>query len=936
MERFLSRFFNIPVYHPKKTIVFLIAVTVLLGLGLPGLEFENSLSGMMPRHDIEYITNENVKAVYGNNGKFIIIDVSSGSMMSRDTFIRTDNLITDIEEYRNYNDELERSRIKRVSAIDAGQGINSAELPVMFKKDDPVFSRTLSRKIKKLSYENTIIYKKELNKIISDLENTRAVKEKKYVDEILSPFTMKGLSGKDDTLTTYDLMSMDAEGRRILPETEKEFAEFEAVLRHNPAYLKGIYSEDPAAGKISDFGIFLRLIDIPDHDAVAREIFEIAGSYNSSDLRVLTQGEPVLYKQIYDYMQSDLMFFVPLVLLVISVIFFLNFGTLQGVLVPLATLIVADIWLLGLMGHLGFRLSVLGISLPPLMISVGSSYSIHIINRFLIDKESIALDRKAGLHGSMKTIGMTLFLASITTVIGFATNMATQVSSIFEWGVFAAIGTFFAVFIAALFVPAVFSFVEIRTPANIINTILKGRSKNNFPDKACMADRIVVFLAGTAVKHHRAVLAAAMIVAVISAAGVFRIRTETSLPSYFKGDDYINTSSVEIGEKFGGTMGLNILINTKNADGVKSSEFLNRVEMAREWLVSEENSDLHIGRTDAFGDFIKTMNMAMNNDDEKFYSIPARDSDIMDFFEIYSGDDENSDGRIDDFEPYIDPAFSTVNLFARLQDREGKLLGTSEISYIIERVRNHMVKEFEPLGCEITISGEPLIIQSLAKYIVYGQLWSLFLSLAAVCLVVIVLFRNIKAGFIALVPIGLALLFNFGVMGWMGIKLDIATAIIASITVGIGVDNTIHFLNNYRMVSRDKTLSFNEALITTLSVAGKAIIYAALALICGFSVLVVSSFKPIMLFGILMGITFIATTAGALLVLPAFIKAVNFSMDESTADADSRRRKTGGAGGMWDKLIRGIRRIGEIYNPVKIRYDRIMTEKVIPLLKSGE
>ncbi|PKL15052.1 MAG: hypothetical protein CVV49_22065, partial [Spirochaetae bacterium HGW-Spirochaetae-5] len=239
-------------------------------------------------------------------------------------------------------------------------------------------------------------------------------------------------------------------------------------------------------------------------------------------------------------------------------------------------------------------------------------------------------------------------------------------------------------------------------------------------------------------------------------------------------------------------------------------------------------------------------------------------------------------------------------------------------------------------GCEITISGEPLIIQSLAKYIVYGQLWSLFLSLAAVSLVVIVLFRNIKAGFVALVPIGLALLFNFGVMGWMGIKLDIATAIIASITVGIGVDNTIHFLNNYRVVSRDKTLSFNETLTVTLSIAGKAIIYAALALICGFSVLVVSSFKPIMLFGILMGVTFIATTAGALLVLPAFIKAVNFSMDEDTAPADFEFLKTGAAVRLAEKLISSSRRIGGIYSPVKMRYERIMAEKVIPLLKRGE
>jgi hypothetical protein len=888
MEKFLNKFFKIPVYHPGKTLAFLAAVTVLLGLGLPKLEFENSLSGMLPQHDAEYITNEKVKAVYGNNGMFIIIDVASPELWSSKAFAQTDNLITDIEEYQNYNDVLEHSRIEKISAIDVSSGLTGDEIISRFS-DDPPFQRSISRKLNKIAPAGKKITRSGMTELIAALEQSRSIKEKKFVDTTLSAFTMKDLSGKNDTLTPFDLIEKDTSGRRILPKTDKEFAEFEAELKHNPAFLKGLYSAD-ASGKITDFGIFLRLIDIPNHDLIAREIFEIAGSCSSGDFKVLTHGEPILYKQIYDYMQRDLMFFVPLVLLVIAVIFFLNFRTIQGVLVPMATLIMADIWLLGLMGHLGFRLSVLGISLPPLMISVGSSYSIHILNRLIIDRDEISKKGSEGLNDSMNTIGLTLVLASLTTVIGFATNMATQVSSIFEWGVFSAIGTFFAVFIAALFVPAVFTYIKIKSPAPVLESIAKLSGKKqgeNVKEKKAIADYVVVFLARIAVKHYRSVLAVSVIICAIAVGGIFKIRTETSLPSYFKADDYINTSSVEIGKKFGGTMGLNILIDTKNADGVKSSRFLEKVELARAWLVSEENSDLHIGRTDAFGDFVKTMNMAMHNDDGKFYSIPGNDTDIIDYFEIYSGDDINSDGRADELEPYVDPAFSTVNLFARLEERERNMLGTTEISYIIEKVQKHMAAEFEPLGCRVTISGNPLIIRSLAKYIVYGQLWSLFLSVVAVCLVVMVLFRNRRAGLVSIVPIGAALLFNFGVMGWSGVRLDIATAIIASITVGIGVDNTLHFLNNYRMVSRDKNLTFDETLMQTLSIAGKAIIYAALALICGFSVLVVSNFKPIMLFGVLMGLTFVATTAGALLILPAFIKAVGFSMDNDAVNVPS-------------------------------------------------
>jgi predicted RND superfamily exporter protein len=533
----------------------------------------------------------------------------------------------------------------------------------------------------------------------------------------------------------------------------------------------------------------------------------------------------------------------------------------------------ADTWVLGLMGHLGFKISVIGISLPPLIISVGSSYSIHIMNRFLIDSEKIRSDKKEGIFNSMQMVGMTLLLASVTTITGFSTNMATQVSSIFEWGVFAALGTAFAVFIASLFIPAVFTFIDIKKPRR--ESAGTGTSQGRG-----VVSSILDLCSKLSVKHPGKVIAGAAVIIAVSAAGIFQLESETSLQSYFSRSDYINSSNCEIGKKFGGTMGLNILIDSGVTDGVKDPGFLNKTEELREWLTSPENTDLHIGRTDAFGDFIRTINMAMHNDDPAFYSIPDSKTDLIDYLEIYSGNDENSDGRIDEFEPYIDPEFRTVNIFARLSESESSMLGTADISRIVEKIRTHFNSELNNSGYRVTISGEPLIIISLAKYVVRGQMWSLFLSFIAVTLIVAVLFRNAAAGLISSVPIITAVIVNFGVMGWIGIKLDIATAIIASITIGIGVDNTIHFLNTYRHAAQ-KYSSIDDAVHHTLTTGGKAIIFTALALIAGFSVLVISQFKPIFLFGIMMGFTFITTTAGAIIILPALIKLMEFDPEKS-------------------------------------------------------
>ncbi|MEZ4565787.1 MAG: efflux RND transporter permease subunit [Desulfobacterales bacterium] len=331
------------------------------------------------------------------------------------------------------------------------------------------------------------------------------------------------------------------------------------------------------------------------------------------------------------------------------------------------------------------------------------------------------------------------------------------------------------------------------------------------------------------------------------------------------------------GDKFGGGWAFSLIIDSNEPDGVKSPDFQNTVESVRTWLTAPENAELNIRRTDAFADFIKRMHMAMNNDDPAYFKIPENRADIMDYLEIYSGEDDNSDGRFDEFEPFVDLNFQKNNILVRLGHYNDERMGTSKIKQIIASIETHLDATL-PAEYSYAITGYPTIQVQLAHYVVTGQLTGLVLSLGIVALVIILLFKKISAGPLALIDMGVTILINFGIMGWFGISLDMVTSVIASITIGIGVDDTIHFLNTYRH-NKNEDISTSKAIEQTLFVAGKAIVFTSLALTGGFLVLVTSSFEPIILFGILIALTMVNTTIGSILLVPAAIRMTGIKLD---------------------------------------------------------
>ncbi|MBN1495405.1 MAG: MMPL family transporter [Spirochaetes bacterium] len=873
----MDRYIRFVLRHPVPVLAALLAVTIGLGFGIPRLQFDNSLDVMMPKEDREYRFYKKIIETYGNIGKFIVANTTADSVWTPRFFVALDNMITDLEEYKSFDEGRERARLRALGALLDGKELTRAGVLDRFK-DDPPFQRALSRAITRLYGDADRLGPRRMRGLYRDSARSYRLKKSELIDVIMSPLTAQDISGRDDALAAVDLVEKDDEGKRILPKSDGDFAAFEKKLRHNPSFRAALYAEDPATGRITDFGLHLRLKDTRDLGEISDEIWRILESHHG-ELSVTPHGIPIVNKFMNDYMMKDLKTFLPLVLIVVAFVFFLNFGTLRGVVLPFATLVIADIWIMGLMGYLNIKLNMISTSLPTLMVAVGSSYSIHILNQYYIDLDDILKrGRKEGLRRSMGHISVTVLLAGLTTFFGFLSLATNQITGIREWGISSAIGVLFAVIIATSMIPALLEIL----PRNAHTgrgffTRAAANGRRETP-----ADAVSRFLSGLAVNHSRAVVAITVAIALAALVGLSMIRVETSVLTYFKKDDYIRRTIPEI-QKYGGAMGVNMLVDSGSPDGIKDPAFLRELDRISEWLLSPENADLYISRADSISSIVKTMHRAMNNDDPALYRVPDSAATIREYFEIFSGDDSDFDGRIDEFEPLLDEDYRTAMIFAKIKSPEDNFLYTTDLQEILDNIDTYLKKTL-PAPYSARITGEPRIIIALSSYVVQGQLMSLLLSLIVVLVIVILLFKNWKAGLISLIPIGFAVTISFGIMGWFGIRLDTATAIIAGITIGIGIDDTIHFLNTYRHF-RERRLGVDETIRNTLAISGKAIIYTSLALIAGFSILVLSNFKPIVLFGLLVSITMIATTMGALLILPAVIKATGVSLEKSASES---------------------------------------------------
>ncbi len=640
---------------------------------------------------------------------------------------------------------------------------------------------------------------------------------------------LKSMNGVEFVISLTDIIDIkkSEEGIEIgklideynIPSTEEELKRLRDYTLSKKRYRDRIVSND---GKTTL--IIVAISKEVDRRKVTKEVKEII-SRSGVKGNVYFGGLPFQLVEIGDFIIKDLKLLTPLVGLIIVITLYLNFLTLRGVLLPLISVLISTIWTLGLMSIFKVPLTIISDAIPVLLLAIGSAYSIHMVSKF---DESI----KKGLNfgNSFREVSISIILAGLTTVVGFLSFIGgSYLTAIREFGLFSSLGVSISLFLSITLVPVLLSLIKVR--------------RYSFTEKFKILDKLE-WVSFWILKKEKITIALFFVIIAVSVIGTSQIHRKSNIVSYFDEKSHIQKSEKILESKFGGSVPIHILVK----GDIQSPEILKKMKDMQNFL----DSISYVSNSHSIVDYIEEMNDLMGEGKR----IPDKREKVQNLLFLIQGEDVV--GQLlnhDKTEALIQATIPNLDV--------------EKMNKLIEIIDNYISKVNDS-EINFSFTGMPLIYSHLDSSLLKSQITSLAIALILVFLCIVSLLRSINGGLIGLIPIIFTLLIVFGVMGFARIPLDIATVLVGSVSIGIGIDYSIHFLNRYRYEIQ-KNPSKISALHSTLTTTGKAITTNIITVALGFLVLIFSNLIPLRRFGLLVAITMLSSGVGALSLLPAII-----------------------------------------------------------------
>ncbi|WP_237134782.1 efflux RND transporter permease subunit [Pseudohongiella sp. O18] len=562
-------------------------------------------------------------------------------------------------------------------------------------------------------------------------------------------------------------------------------------------------------------------------------------------------GEGAVAAYLSTYVDSDASRLNPLAAVVITIVLLLAFRTLRGTLLPNLIVLLTAGGTVGAMAASGVSFYVITNGLIVCMIGIAVADSVHIFSQYYeeISKDPLA-DGKTVTQRAMSAMWKPVTLTTLTTMAGFfALALTTTMPPIYYFGIFGAWAVGLAWLFSMTTLPAILSMLKPKQSRSFrAATEERGLSLN-------VTGRLMHRFGTAVVNWPLGVVVTGTLIAVIATVGaMFVVANEERIDS-FRTEEPIHIADRTINRLMDGTYYLDVMIETEQAEGVLEPAVLRQIDQTQRYLETLPN----VGGTTSIVDYIKRMHQAINEDDPDYYSIPDNKNLIAQLFLLYSASGDPSD-----FEEEIDGerrlALIRANVAVnRYQDN----------SVLVQRVTEHLNESYPVAGASATLTGDLNVDYHWIDGIVKSNLLSIVLCLSAVFLMASILFRSLVAGLFATVPVSMAVLFVYAVMGVSGIWLGVSTSMFASIAIGLGVDFSIHTLHSMQEKISAVTGSWNERLVTLYASTGRAQLFNFLAIALGFSVLMTSTVPPLVRFGALVGVAVASAFLAAMTLLPA-------------------------------------------------------------------
>jgi predicted RND superfamily exporter protein len=588
---------------------------------------------------------------------------------------------------------------------------------------------------------------------------------------------------------------------------------------------------------------------------VINDITTTAGWFGSKHaIELHYSGLPLIRTQLADRMKKEMKWFLIGSVLLSAIILLMFFRSISTMLLSLTVVLVGVVWSMGTLHLLQYKITLLTVLVPPLIVVIGIPNCIYFLNKYHISYLETK-DKHSSLLMMISKMGIVTLFCNIAAAIGFAVFALTKSPILKEFGAVAGINILALFFISFILIPVILSYLPVP----------KTRHTRYLENKWLQAllDKLEVW----ALNHRNFVYSVTAVIVVISVAGIFRLRSEGFIVDDLPKTDKIYTDLKFFEKNFKGVMPLEIVIDTKQKNGLRKNPL--QIFSAIDSLSAYITALPETGKPLSIVEGLKFARQAYYDGDSSNYGLPnSFDISFLSSYLNTKPDTASAKGNSMNtlLSSFMDSNKQKARISVNMAD-----IGSKRLPLLLKQVQDQANHYFDSTKYSVELTGASVTFLEGSSFIIKGLKDSVMWAFGLIALCMLYLFRSVRILFCSLIPNVIPLVITAGVMGWVGVALKPSTVLVFSIALGIAIDITIRFLVNFKQIQLGSKKSQQELVIETIHTTGISIIYTSLVLIAGFIIFCFSGFGSTQALGWLTSLTLVVATFTNLILLPALL-----------------------------------------------------------------
>jgi len=680
------------------------------------------------------------------------------------------------------------------------------------------------------------VYSSESFALLWDL--TKALENVNQVEKVSCITTISKIDSEDGFMEISDLQ----------PARDLSLSQIDKIKEYlisNPTIKKRAVSESEEYLNI----MVQPYEDIP-HDIMRDVVVAIGDSILSADYEIHYGGTAYITGSVPTMIRNDITILLRVGLFIMAIVLMVNLRNPFAVIMIFSVIIQSLVVMAGFMGWMvfitgseRFYFTIVNSSMPIILLTIANSDGVHFVTKFFKEMRN-KKDVKKSVEATMDTLLVPIFLTSLTTMAAFLSLSFAPIKQLMGYGICISVGIAHAFFLSSTFLPAAIS-------------LKKWDMNSKAVTRPSIFENLITYFGKTVSTNPKSILGSGVLIATAGIIGLLYLKVDVNIASFFRQGTGFRNSIDFIDQEMTGTMDIRVRLE----GSMKNPRTLNEIVNLQDMLENNKK----VTTSFSIADVVKQMHRVVMDDDPDFETIPEDQGKVNNLFSMYS-----MSGDPEDFSAMVDYEYS-VGLVTALS----RVMSTEEIISIVDEIEEY-VGDLKSVG-SASVTGMAVVIRDLVYLVVQSSVISIVMSVILIGLITSLFFKRIAWGMMAIIPLSVAVVINFGFMGLAGIHLSHVTALLASVIIGVGVDFAIHYISQFRRLSK---ISENNALTNdVIEDVGYPIILDS-ASNMSFGALLFSAFIPVQYMGGLMVFAMISTSIGTLTFLAAMAELLKHNLSE--------------------------------------------------------